>query len=310
MQRKANKYLLLLILFISLSLVLTTGCSDAGEENNAPAEEESSFPLSVTDDAGREVEIPSPPEKIVSLMPSHTEILFALGMGEQVVGVTDFCNYPEEALAKEKVGDSFNINIEKIISLEPDLVLASTGESSLQAADVLEENGIPTLILCPQNIDQVEETIELLGKITGSETAAVEIIEQMEAEKSAVMEKAEANTDTPKVLVLIDTTSLYTVGAGEFLDELITLAGGENIAAKYGEGYFVINEEAILQEDPDVIISTFPMKEEIMARENWQEITAVREGHIFDVNGDLVSRQGPRITKGLEEVYAAIFPEQ
>jgi len=272
-------------------------------------------PGTYTDDMGRAVAIDQIPQRLVSFGPSITEILFALGLEEKVVGVSDYCDYPEAAKLKPKVGDAFNPSLEKIAELEPDLVLTLKQEQLNSELDAL---GIKFMVLDPEDIDAIWGDIGLVGEITGTEKRAEELIKDMQDSISQVIALME---DVPKVRVFFivdatDPTLPWTAGTGSFIDALITMSGGENIAAK-GQGAWVqFSLEQIVSSDPEVIIiqtmtGGIPTvsKEELEAHPAWGEMTAVKQGKICFINGDLVSRPGPRIVQGLEEMAQIIHPE-
>lgn len=272
-------------------------------------------PGAYTDDMGRAVSINEIPERIVSFGPSITEILFALGLEEEVAGVSDYCDYPEGAKLKPKVGDAFNPSIEKIVELEPDLVLMVKQERLMTELDSL---GITYMVLDPKDIDGIFKDIELLGKVTGIERKANKLVKDMQEHISSVLALVE---DVPEVRVffIVDATDLnnpWTAGSGSFIDALITMAGGENIAAKAVGAWVQFSIEQIVSSDPEVIVvqtmtGGIPTvsKEELEGHPVWQQITAVRQDRICFIDGDLVSRPGPRIVQGLEEIVKAIHPE-
>ena len=306
----------LIALGTAVLLVLTlfaAGCMPGGNvapkevQNGAAASE--LYPLTVTDDLGREVTLSAKPVRIVSLMPSLTEILFALDEGERVVGVTDWCNYPAAAQERVKVGGISNLNPESILALEPDLIVTSNSDTLAQTLSFLAGAGIPYLVVDPQNLAEIEESIAKIAEAIGSSAKGEAVVAEMQSGRATMAEKvaAIAEADRPSVFVMIDTESLFTVGDGVFLTELIAGAGGQNIAAGLGSGYFEMSEEKLFELDPEVIIATFPMREQLLAREAWQELRAVKNGRIYDVNGDLVSRPGPRVVLGMEELYGAFF---
>ena len=272
-------------------------------------------PGTYTDDMGRAVVIDQIPQRIVSFGPSITEILFALGLEEKVVGVGNYSDYPEAAKLKPKVGDAFNPSLERIVELEPDLVLTVKQEQLNRELDAL---GIKFVVLDPKDIDAILGDIELVGKITGTEKRAKKLIRDMQDSVSQVIALME---DAPKVRVffIVDATDLtlpWTAGTGSFIDALITMAGGENIAAK-GQGAWVqFSLEQIVSSDPEVIIiqtmtGGIPTvsKEKLEEHPAWGGMTAVKQGKIYFINGDLVSRPGPRIVQGLEEIARIIHPE-
>jgi len=291
------------IVLLSLFVSMVAGCQPQFQ------------PGTYTDDMGRAVAIDQIPQRLVSFGPSITEILFALGLEEKVVGVSNYCDYPEAATLKPKVGDAFNPSLEKIVELEPDLVLTVKQEQLNSELDAL---GIKFMVLDPEDIDAIWGDIELVGEITGTEKRAEELIKDMQDSISQVTALME---DAPKVRVffIVDATDLtlpWTAGAGSFIDALITMAGGENIAAK-GQGAWVqFSLEQIVSSDPEVIIiqtmtGGIPTvsKEELEAHPAWGEMTAAKQGNICFINGDLVSRPGPRIVQGLETMATIIHPE-
>jgi iron complex transport system substrate-binding protein len=272
------------------------------------------LPVTFTDDMGRQVTIEQIPKRIISHVPAITEILFALGLGDKVVGVSDYCDYPEEAKLKPSVGNYFNPSIEKIVALEPDLVLTDGHSESIKQLDSL---GITYVVIDPKDFDGIFRDFELLGKITGSEKEANKLVEDMQERMSYVMTRVEG-APRPKVFYIIDATDLnnpWTAGPGSFIDSLITMAGGENIGAKAGSAWVQMSIEEVVNSDPDIIIlpahhgTAFTSSEALEQHPAWQEITAVKQGRIFTIDDDLVSRYGPRIILGLEEMAKIIHPE-
>jgi iron complex transport system substrate-binding protein len=216
---------------------------------------------------------------------------------------------------KPKVGNAFNPSLEKIAELEPDLVLTVKQEQLNSELDAL---GIKFMVLDPEDMDGILGNIELVGEITGTEKRARKLAKDMQDSVSQVITLME---DAPKVRVFFivdatDPTLPWTAGTGSFIDALITMAGGENIAAK-GQGAWVqFSLEQIVSSDPEVIIiqtmtGGIPTvsKEELEEHPAWGEMTAVKQGKICFINGDLVSRPGPRIVQGLEEMARIIHPE-
>jgi len=267
-----------------------------------------------TDDTGRAVAIDQVPQRIVSHVPSITETLFALGLGEKVVGVSDYCDYPEEAKLKPNVGNYFNPSIENIVALDPDLVLTDGHSESIKG---LESLGITFFVIDPQDIEGIFKDIELLGKITGTEGKANKLIDDMKKDISYVSNRVK-DAGKVKVFYIIDATDLtlpWTVGPGSFADALITMAGGENIAAKAQEAWGQLSLEQIVSSDPEIIIlpakhgTAFTSPETLKAHPAWRGITAVRQDRIYTIDGDLVDRSGPRIVQGLKEMAKIIHPE-
>ena len=279
-------------------------------ENDNGAEEaaETQYPLTVTDATGTELTLEAAPTAIVSLVPSETEMLFAIGAGDAVVGVDEWSNYPEEVASIEKIGD-MTTNIEAVAALNPDLVVAS---SSLNAAalEELRSLDIPVFASNPKTLDETIAHIEELGEMLNRGQEASAVAEEMRAEKARIVE---AVKDAPVKRVYLEFSAGYSVGKGEFLDELLTLAGGENVAGDQ-QGWFEIDPETVLQSNPEVII--YPdfdgdnqIPELIMNRPGWNEIDAVKNDELHSVTNDPLVRVGPRLTDGLRELAQAIHPD-
>lgn len=289
------------VVFVLLSLLLglAGGCKPSFQ------------PGAYTDDLGRSVSINEIPQRIVSYGPSITEILFVLGLQEKVVGVDSLSDYPEAAKSKPKVGDAFNPSMEKLAELEPDLVLTVKQE---QFNTNLSNLKIKFMVIDPKDMDGVYKDIELIGKITGVEGKAGKIVDDMKGAATRVQSQVK-NAPKVKTIFLIDTTDLnnpWTAGPGSFIDALITMAGGENIAAKAPAPYVQFSMEQILNADPEVII--LPDKyvvspQGLKEHPAWQKTSAVKNNRIVTIDGDLISRPGPRLVQGLEEVARIIHPE-
>jgi len=293
----------IIAILLGLLVSILTGC------------QQQSSPGTLVDDTGREINLDKIPQRIVSHVPGITEILFALGLEEKVVGISDYCDYPDATELKEKVGGFYNPSVEKIVELDPDLVLTSGATDYLMPQ--LEELGIPYIILQPEDIDGILKNIELVGKVTGTERKAGEVVEDMEARISYVITQVK---DAPRVRVFYifastDLNNPWTAGPGSFVDTLITMAGGENIGAKALAPWAQFSIEELVSSDPEVIIvdakhgTAATPREEIECHPAWQGITAVKRGEIHLIDGDLVNRSGPRIVQGLEEMARIIHPE-
>jgi len=300
---------------LALLIIALLGCTSAkAPEASEPAGTEAHESVSVVDDAGRTVEVVSNPQRLVSLAPSNTEILFALGLGDKVVGVTDFCDYPEEAKAIEQVGTYFEPNIEIIFSLSPDLVLAITSLPEIIAK--LEELGVPALILDPSDLEGILADIQLVGQATGAEREAEALVSELRERIAVVTEKADDAKERVRVFCEIDATDPskpWASGPGSFMDAMIHLSGGTNVAAGADSPWPQLSAEEIIAKDPEIIIladSKYGVTaESVRERPGWDVITAVKEGAIYDIDDDLISRPGPRIVDGLETVAKIIHPE-
>lgn len=277
----------------------------------------------IEDDLYRTMNFQSIPERIVSVAPSNTEILFALGLGNKVVGVTNWCNYPDEVNDRcdqeegtegklLRIGDAFGINMESVISLEPDVVFGF-GYNVPTWATQLEDLGIPVVIFAPQDIEDVLNNVELTGKICGVEQKAKQLTTQMRAEFEVIVTKTAYVTP---VSVFFETgyyNGIWTTGKNSFIGNLIRLAGGTDIGAAVPEGYPIISLEYIVDQDPDIIIlgdAPWESKETVIARGGaWSGLSAVRDGKIYEIDADLISRNGPRIIEALKALVEIMHPE-
>ncbi len=274
------------------------------------------FPLAIVEGLGREVSISKQPETIISLAPSNTEILFALGLVDKLVAVSQYCNYPPEVQNKPKVGGFSTINIEKVVSFEPDLILA-TGGVQEEAARNLKRLGLTVISLDAKRTGDVLENILLVGKITGRAESARRLRGNLEERIRAVTNKTGDLPDTqrPRVFYEVQYDPLMTAGPGTFIDDLIHLAGGVNIASDSATKYPVYNLEILIERNPEVIIVSFwhgsivASVEGVKSRKRWKIIDAVQNNRVYGIHADLVSRPGPRIVDGLEEIAKYIHPE-
>ncbi len=265
--------------------------------------------VTVIDALGREVKLELPIETIVSIAPSNTEILFALGLGDRVVGVTEACDYPKEAKSKPKVGQ-VEMNIEKIMEISPDLVVA-VGSMQLPVIETLSNLGIPVLALDPKTLRDVLDSIVLVGKATGTEDAAELLVQSLSNEIQGVRSKAAlavTKQARPRVFVEIWDDPLMTAGPGTFIDELIKVAGGENIAGDAGLEWPEFSVEVVIERDPDVIITVWTDKDDVLGRSAWKGISACKTRRIHRVNPDILTRPGPRLVQGLEVLLDIMHP--
>ena len=298
------------ITFAAIAVTLISLLVGCGKTQPAPTAT-SVVSITVVDDIGNTVTLNTEPQRIISLAPSHTEILYALRLGDRVVGVTEYCNYPPEAAEKPKIGGFSDVDMERVVGLEPDLVLAT----SLHTAEVvpaLQERGIPVFVADPQTVPEVLETIRTIGHITGKDQAAGALTAQMQERINAVQEKIK---DAPRPRVFWELgPELYTAGPGSFLNDLIVMAGGENISADADSPWPQLSLEAIVLKDPEIVVladhNYGETVETVTQRPGWENITAVREGRIVELtNDDIVSWPGPRIVEGLEFLARAFHPD-
>lgn len=284
-----------------------TGSEAAG--TGQAASKKTVYPLTVKDASGKEVTFQKAPERIVSLSPSETEVLFALGLGSKIVGVTEYCDYPEEAKSKPKVGN-LQGNPEAIIAANPDIVFAGLSLNK-KTVEKLSELKMNLFTVEPKTVDQVMERILLYGKITDTQEQAEKVVAQMKAEKQKVVDAVKGLKEDRKKKVYIEFSPGWTVGKGEFMDDLITLAGGINVASDV-QGWKQISEEKIIQSNPDVILYAKAVKDlekTIRGRAGWDKINAMKTGAVVGLDDNLLSRPGPRVTQGLLEIAKAIYPD-
>lgn len=286
------------------------------EETNQP---EDAFPVTIEDARGEKIVLDKEPEKIISLIPSNTEIVFALGKGDALVGAsTEFDNYPEEVEDLPKVASGFSLNVEQVLSLEPDLVLAHesilyTWEAGIQQ---IEDSDIPLIVIPDaQSFDKVFASIELIGKAIGATEKAEALVQEMKGKLDVIKEKAANISEDDRKTVFVEVSpapEIYTTGKNTFMHEMLDAINAINAAGDQ-EGWIAMNEEAIVAINPDVIITTVGFVEnaveEIKSRSAWQDIEAVKNDDVYLVDEDLVSRSGPRIIEGVEELARAIYPE-
>ena len=271
-------------------------------------------PFTLKDEVGREVTFPFPPRRIVSLAPNVTEILFSLGLDEEIVGVSTHCNYPEKAKSKPRVGSYISLDFEKILSLKPDLVIATGAGNTKDMVERLAQWGFPTYVIFPRNLDGVLGSIGHLGKVVDQEEEATAIIQEMKKRKQRVIELTRG-LPRPRVFLEIGEAPIVTVGKGSFADDLIRLAGGENVAGQEKQMYPRWGMEEILRRSPEVILVSSMNPEGDYQRvlqewTRWKVIPAVKEGRVYLIDSDLIDRPSPRIIEGLEEIARLLHPER
>jgi len=275
------------------------------------------FPLAVTDGLGREVTIAAVPSRIVSLAPSNTEILFAVGAGSQVVGVTKYCNYPAEAQSREQIGgfSAKTISVEKIVALKPDVVVAGD-ESQQPVIDALVQLNIPVIALKAGTFADVYRNIALVGQVTGHDEQARAVVAGMRQRVDAVAAKVAGipQVERPTVFWEVFDEPLMTAGPSTFIGQMIDLAGGVNVFADITEEYPKISAEEVVRRNPAVIMGPDShgdklTPELIAQRPGWEGIAAAQAGRIVLIDGDIASRPGPRLPEALEAIAAGLHPD-
>lgn len=276
-----------------------------------PSPSAAAFPATITDFQGRSVRIPSRPSRIVSIGPSNTEFLFSLGAGDRVVGVDDFSDQPEAATKIDKVG-GVKVSVEKVVSLHPDLVVSV--KFSDGTIERLVSAGILVLVVDPQGIADVSKSAVMLGKAVGADGAR--LATDIDGQLAKVRATVAAATSKPRVFHEVDAsdpTKPFTVGPGSYIQDLITLAGGANIAATTSSAYPQISLEEVVKADPEIIVlgdadyGTTP--DQVAARPGWAAITAVKNKKVFPISDSLVSRPGPRVGDAALAYAKLLHPE-
>lgn len=295
-----KKHMLLMVILI-LIFSLSLGCADSTSETKTGT--------TVIDSIGREVVIEKTPEKIISISPAITEILFAIGLDQEIIGVSDYCDYPEAALAKDKIGGFKDPNVEVILSMDPDLVFASAGVQE-ELITTMEELNLPVVVLESATIEQVLSNIALAGEITGKNETAKEIVDDMRQKMDEIINKVK-DQPKPKVFFEVWDDPLMSAGSTSFIHNLIETAGGTNVAGITEDEFFTFSMEKLLENDPDIYIinAHSHTPEDIKTRTGYEVLSAVKNDQVFTVDDSLISRAGPRVIQGLEQLAKIIHPE-
>jgi len=278
----------------------------------------SAVPQVIKDDLGRPFPLPARvPERIVSMAPNITEILFALGLGGRVVGVTRFCDWPPEAAAIPKIGGLIDPNIEVIRSLDPDLVIAFRG-NPLRLVERARKLGLPVFVLdIGEDLDELFPLIERIGRVTLTEARAADLTAGLRSRVDAVDAGLRGMVSRPKVFALLYGQGLWTCGGESYLDNLIARAGGVNVAASLPKKWALYKRERIIKDDPDAVFilartaADFTSGRDRLARTpGMVGVTAVRTGRIFELDENAASRFGPRLVDVLVRMATLLHPEK
>lgn len=318
-----NRWKMWLFSVMAVFVLAACGADDANEtpktdkpdtEENETEVTETTYPLTMEDATGNEITLEEEPENIVTTMPSNTEILFELGLADEIVAVSDNDDYPEEATDKEKIG-GFELNIEAIVALDPDIVFGheSALSSNEEGYKQIEEAGIPVYVVKEaKNFDETYKTIEEIAELTNKQEEAANTIDAMKEKVDEVVEKVK---DEEERTVFVETSpapEIYTPGNNTFMQEMLDLIGAKNISDDQDD-WFMMDPEEIVNRNPDVIIVMYDFVptavEDVYERDGFDTITAIKEEQVIQVDENLTSRTGPRLGEGLEEVAKAIYPE-
>lgn len=293
--KKGIALLLSLVLVLSLAMTVTSCGGDGGSTS-----ETAEYPMTVTDYLGTEMTIEKEPERIVSLSPSCTEILYALGLGDKMVGVSTWCTYPEEAADVEKVGDTFSANIERVIELEADIVFVS-GQTAADGVAALNQAGIPVYSIGSADLDEMYAGIEKVGQITNTSAAAKSVTDDMKKQAEEI--KAEF-ADFDKKSVFIDLGNLFSTSKVNYLGNSFDLINAENIAYEYDYSSPQLSAETVIEKNPQVYIVMCP-KDQYVQPDGFDKIDAFKNGEVYfipydDPTTDMISRDGPRFLQGMK----------
>ena len=337
---KKNQILALLLAAVMLLAVLT-GCAAKTEpaqeepaqsetapetETSAPAEEEpapaeepeaedTASTVTLTDMTGRKITLDAPAERVVALTAADCEILYALGAGDLLVGRGEYCDYPAEVLDVPSVQSGYETNIEQIIALEPQVLLMSTMAQTEEQVQQLEAAGIHVVVSDAQDIEGTYTAINMIGTLTGKQAEAASIVESMQETFDEIKANAGDGTKTVYFEVSPLQYGLWTAGSGTFMDEIANMLGLTNCFADV-TGWGEISEEQVLERNPDYIV-TISMyygegptpEEEILSRTGWENVTAVKDGKILNLQNNELSRPGPRLADGAKAMYDFVYGE-
>jgi iron complex transport system substrate-binding protein len=271
-------------------------------------------PCATFEDAlGRQISVPAPPKRLIALAPNLTEILYALGLGDRVVGVTNHCNYPPEASLKPKVGSYIHLNVEKIISLSPDLVIGTMDGNERYILDLLEQAHIKVYFVNPRDVRQAIETFSTLGVVCGLPETARQISDALTLRVNHVVEVARGRK-RPLVFLQINIQPIMSVNRNTVHHDLIQMAGGDNMTADEPVTYPRISLEEVIRRKPQVLLVSSMEREGRFekARQDWLQwtsIPAVQKGRVHLIDSDLIDRPSPRVVDGLEIMAKLLHPE-
>ena len=295
----------LLIIVLSVVILLCAGCGGAPRAQGR----------TVTDMKGRNVELSEDVTRVVALTAADCEIVYAIGAGDAVVGRGEYCDYPQEALSVPAVQSGAETNIEQIVALTPQVVFMDTMDQSAEQIQQLEAAGIQVVVSDAVDIEGVYESISVIGQVMGREDEAREVIDGMKRDFQELSDKAAAIADEPTVYFEISPLEygLWTAGKGTFMDETASLLHAKNAFADV-EGWAGISEEQVIQRDPEFMVTTEKYagsgptpEQKIRERDGWENLRAVRDGHILNLSDDSLVRPGPRLADGARQLYEFLY---
>lgn len=290
-----------ILIFLMLTMVMAPAC---------PCAEDTRL---VRDQAGRSVRLPANPERVVALAPSVTEIVFALKQEHRLVGATQFSDYPPEAEEVPKVGSYIRLDLEKITALAPDLCIAVKDGNPVDVVNRLEALNIPVYAVDPRSLDTVMTAILGIGELLNATDRAASMVGDIKHRVSRIRQLASGAKEHPGVFFQIGVSPIVSAGTPTFIHELITAAGGRNLAAG-DTPYPRFSREQVLALAPDILIITSMARDELFQKVKqewmgWPDMPAVRAGRVFILDSDVLDRPGPRMVDGLDRLFAIIHPE-
>jgi iron complex transport system substrate-binding protein len=293
------------LVVVSLLLALSPSCT---HHNNSSSPNETH---EVTDEAGRRVTLPTKIDRIVSLAPNLTEIVYAVGAGDRLVGRTSYCDYPPQAKSITEVGDTLHPSVERIIALKPQVVLVSTASQLENFTRQLDEQKIAVYVTNPQSLDDVFRSMQQLGDLLGNHEQTVSVVERLRY-RAVAIESRSLTVKPIRVFYQVSDQPLYTIGREAYLTDLIKRAGGISVTADVPTAFPRFSDEAALASKPDAIILPTGGA---MGTANSAVTAALKtspaalNNHVYKINDDLLSRPGPRLVDGLEQIAKALHPQ-
>jgi len=301
------------LLLAGVALLLCS-CTKRPLTSPPPPPPSDGFPVTMTDALNESVTMPAAPQRIVSLAPAATEALFALGLESRIVGVTAYCDYPEEAKSKTQVGGISDFSVEKVLGLRPDLVVGMPINPKASLAG-LRRAGVPVFAVDPKDIAGIMDSLGTLGRLTGRREQARAVTQEMQQRLDAVRAAVGSvpRSQRPTALLVYQLDPMRVAGGDTFPSDVLEAAGGVNVAADV-RGFEIYSVEAVVAKDPQVILAPSmagdraSVVEAILARNSLRSVAAVREKRVYSLNADTIDRPGPRIVEGVEEVARALHP--
>jgi iron complex transport system substrate-binding protein len=310
--RRARSHapLVAVLAIVAALALLAAACGGSTSASSSTSPSAAAAPITVTDDSGHQVTLPKPAERVVSLAPANTEIAFAIGAGDKLVAGTVYDDYPAAAKKLPKIGDFANPSVEKIVSFQPDLVLAAGGiQAGLRSK--LEGLGVKVFVVDPTSLDGVFSDLTKLGELMGVSSKADAVVASLK-QRTAAIERKVAGLPKVSVFVEIYSKPLMTAGTGTYIDDMVTLAGGTNIGDAAGSGFPTFSEEVLFKDNPQVYIATtgsMASPGQIAQRKGYSALQAVQDHRVYVLDQNILDRPGPRLVDGLEQLAKAIHPE-